>query len=111
MPGEPIRYVNHSCDPNTGWRTGPAGRLGLHARRPIAPGEEITWDYAMAEADFVIDGKPRSFACRCGTSLCRRTIEGGWSGLSAKARSTYREWAMPYLRGTAEHDDAGGRAA
>jgi len=53
--------INHSCDPNA-WVTG----LDLHARRPIAAGEEITMDYATMYAEQLV-----SFACRCGTALCR----------------------------------------
>eukprot|EP01102_Stenamoeba_stenopodia_P007172 TRINITY_DN2005_c0_g1_i2.p1 TRINITY_DN2005_c0_g1~~TRINITY_DN2005_c0_g1_i2.p1 ORF type:complete len:155 (-),score=32.71 TRINITY_DN2005_c0_g1_i2:255-719(-) len=42
---EPADYVNHSCDPNGGFN----GETTLVAMRDIEPGEEITFDYAMAE--------------------------------------------------------------
>lgn len=64
---EPADYINHSCDPNAGIR----GQVSLVAMRPIAPGEEITFDYAMA------DSTPYDeFACACGSALCRGRVTG-----------------------------------
>src|SRR3990172_3489451 len=61
--GEADYYVNHSCEPNAGFRDG----LVLVARRDISTGEEITWDYSTAidEDDFP------GFACCCGATACR----------------------------------------
>jgi uncharacterized protein len=97
-PAAPLRFANHSCDPNAGIRT--AGDLwpALHARRPIAPGEEITWDYAMAEADFTVRGVPSGFRCRCGASSCRGRVADGWQGLPLERRRQYEGWVMPHLR-------------
>lgn len=66
-PGRPIGKSNHSCDPNLWW-TGP---YTLAARRDLAPGDEVTNDYATstAEPGFTLD-------CRCGTALCRGRITG-----------------------------------
>lgn len=58
------RYMNHSCDPNTWWE-GDA----VVARRAIAAGEEITYDYAMTELAVSPD-----IACSCGSPLCRGRI-------------------------------------
>jgi D-alanine-D-alanine ligase len=58
--------INHSCNPNA-WLNG----LDVVARRAIAPGEEITLDYAT----FYNENMP-SFACSCGASDCRGTIRG-----------------------------------
>jgi SET domain-containing protein len=69
------RWINHSCDPNAGVETGVrAGREGqgeevwarIVARRPIAAGEEIAYDYAF----------PAHLAepCRCGSPRCRGMI-------------------------------------
>jgi len=62
----PWRFTNHACEPNT--------RLmgtTLVAVRPIAAGEEITFNYNTTELDLA-----EPFACRCGHSLCARSIRG-----------------------------------
>lgn len=58
---QPIR---HACEPNA-WLTG----LNLTARRAIAPGEEITIDYAT----FHTEPMP-PFSCACGAPTCRGAI-------------------------------------
>lgn len=82
-------YVNHSCAPNAGFRDG----LTLVARRAIAVGEEITWDYSTAidEADF--DG----FDCACGAPGCRGRVRS-FRHLDAATRERLRPWLLPYLR-------------
>jgi D-alanine-D-alanine ligase len=61
---------NHSCDPNTEFRG-----LNVVARRDIAPGEELTLDYATC-----YDTRMIPFDCTCGRPTCRGRITGG-SGL------------------------------
>ena len=64
---EPADYINHSCEPNAGIR----GQISLVAMRPIAAGEEITFDYAMA------DSTPYDeFPCACGVPTCRGSVRG-----------------------------------
>lgn len=63
LMGEPERYVNHSCAPNTGMQ----GQTDI-AIRNIEPGEEITGDYAR-------DGTIVGFQCTCGSANCK-----GWVG-------------------------------
>ena len=67
------RWINHSCDPNAGVETGTETDDGraqvwarIVARRPIAAGEEIAYDYAF----------PAHLAepCRCGSARCRGMI-------------------------------------
>ncbi len=60
------RPINHSCDPNA-WVSG----LQLVARRPLAPGDEITVDYAT-----LFDDIHPETECDCGTVDCRGTIGG-----------------------------------
>jgi hypothetical protein len=74
------RWFNHSCDPNTevfsqcdDGRDGDDGRGGDErivawwvAVRDIAPGDEITYDYAFAAEV----AEP----CACGTASCRGVI-------------------------------------
>ena len=71
-PAEPLRFMNHCCDPNCeifyweGDAESPQeDRLWLQTIRPIAPGAEILIDYAWP-ADAAIP-------CRCGAANCR-----GW---------------------------------
>lgn len=63
------RWINHSCDPNAviDGDVDQGGRpwARVTALKPIAPGEEITYDYAFS-ADLA---EP----CSCGTASCR-----GW---------------------------------
>lgn len=81
-------YVNHSCDPNAGFRDG----LVLVARRAIAAGEEITWDYSTAidEEDFA------GFPCQCGSASCRGTVRS-FRHLDTATRERLRLWVLPYL--------------
>lgn len=64
------RWINHSCDPNCEIDSGidPHGRIWavLEAIRDIAPGEELTFDYAFAP-EYAIP-------CRCGAVNCRGVI-------------------------------------
>lgn len=82
MPGEYIdpsrrgnfaRFLNHSCDPNCEtqkWDVLGEQRMGLFAKRDIAAGEDLTFDY-----QFHRSGK-RAQKCLCGSKNCR-----GWLGL------------------------------
>ncbi|HYE94871.1 MAG TPA: SET domain-containing protein-lysine N-methyltransferase [Rubricoccaceae bacterium] len=63
---EAWRPVNHGCEPNA-WLSG----LDVVARRPIAPGEEVTLDYAT----FYHETMP-AFACTCGAATCRGVVSG-----------------------------------
>jgi len=87
--GEADDYVNHSCNPNAGFRDG----LVLIARRDIGPEEEITWDYSTAidEEDFP------GFACCCGAAACRGTVRS-FRHLGPEVRAQLRDWLLPYLR-------------
>jgi uncharacterized protein len=66
-PRRPSGYGNHSCDPNLWW----LGPYELGSRTTIAPGDELTNDYATstAEPDFAL-------TCSCASALCRGVITG-----------------------------------
>ncbi len=69
-PGEPFRYLNHSCEPNCElvvweYEDSPELDLLVYTLRPIQPGEQLTIDYGWP-ADAAI-------ACLCGSEECR-----GW---------------------------------
>lgn len=72
---DPMCLVNHSCDPNCTLRLdwsepGPLAAV-LAARREIAPGEELTWDYAQTESYSIAVGR-----CLCGSANCRGRSKG-----------------------------------
>ena len=59
-------YTNHSCDPNIAIE----GQIVFVAMREIAPGEELTHDWATADdLDYTMN-------CQCGSVDCRGTITG-----------------------------------
>ena len=68
-------YSNHSCDPNLGVR----GEITFLALRDIAPGEELTHDWAMTDDDNY------SVECNCGAPNCRKLLTG-------------KDWQRPELQ-------------
>jgi SET domain-containing protein len=60
-------FINHSCDPNCETHE-ENGRVWIKAIRPIAAGEEITYDYCL------YDGDDDEALCNCGTKKCRGTM-------------------------------------
>ena len=59
-------FINHSCDPNVGFR----GQVVYLALRDIRAGEELCHDYSMERSDdYELD-------CHCGSPLCRGKISG-----------------------------------
>jgi hypothetical protein len=78
----PERYINHSCDPNTYVKTVDGIRVVI-ALRPIAAGQEITYDYCInGDGDTV-------WVCRCGTSRCRRAIHSDFFHLPMELQREY----------------------
>jgi SET domain-containing protein len=62
-------FINHSCAPNC--RTEPIrGHIWIIARRDIAVGEELTFDYGYGFKDWSLH------PCRCGASRCVGYIVG-----------------------------------
>jgi len=87
-----VPRVNHSCDPNCGIGLNSGGAHDVLARRPIAAGEEITFDYAMR--NYEIEHFPPR--CQCGATICRTHITG-WKDLPPDRREAYRGYVAPYL--------------
>lgn len=84
---EPGDAINHSCEPNLGLIA--ANRLV--ARRDIAVGEELTYDYSTS------DSVPYDeFACACSTPSCRGIVRGSDWAQPGIQRSN-RGWFSPYL--------------
>ena len=66
--GDDGYFINHSCDGNLWFRDA----FTLEARRPIAPGEEITVDYTLFERDDFV----AAWRCECGSPACRHAVTG-----------------------------------
>jgi uncharacterized protein len=67
--GSVARFINHSCAPNC--RTEVIrGRVWIVARRDIAAGEELTYDYGFSLKEW------RLHPCRCGAARCAGFIVG-----------------------------------
>ena len=71
--GNASRLINHSCDPNCE-AVLVGSRLWVYARRPIATGEELAYDYAYARDGTETAADERLYACRCGAARCRGSI-------------------------------------
>lgn len=68
--GSLARFVNHSCDPNCVSRIiSHAGskKVVLYAKRDIAAGEELSYDYKFPIEDHKIP-------CHCGVATCRGSL-------------------------------------
>lgn len=60
-------FINHSCDANCE-TSEIRGRVYIKSLRPIAAGEEITYDYCL------YDGGDDEATCNCGAKKCRGTM-------------------------------------
>ena len=80
-------YTNHSCDPNLAIQ----GQIVLVAMRDIAPGQELTIDWATTDdGDHVME-------CRCGSPHCRRTVTGkDW--MKPELQAKYEGWFCWFLQ-------------
>lgn len=85
----PSDEINHACEPNLGHLD---GTLLLFALRPIAAGEELTFDYST-----VLDEPGWSIPCACGLPTCRGAIQA-WSDLPPAVRDALRHRALAWLR-------------
>jgi SET domain-containing protein len=80
-------FINHSCDPNVGFR----GQVVYVALRDISAGEELCHDYAMERSDdYMLD-------CHCGSPLCRGKVSGeDWKRPDLQQR--YGDYFSIYIR-------------
>ena len=85
---EPVMlFINHSCEPNVGF----AGNIVLVAMRDVAPGEELTTDYAF------FDDHTGQMTCQCGTAACRGVVRGtDWRRPDLQRK--YGRYFSSYLR-------------
>jgi SET domain-containing protein len=67
------RYINHSCRPNAKPVIRKGRSIVFVAVQPIAPGDEITYDYGPEYFDYFLDsGGCRCAACRKKAAAARR---------------------------------------
>ena len=64
--GSGAEIINHSCEPNLYSRI-TKGHILYLSKREIRPGEELTVDYRFSD-------KIEEVRCRCGSGICRGTI-------------------------------------
>lgn len=76
----PERFINHNCEPNLGFQESRT----LRALRPIAAGEELTFDYSTSMAE-----NSWTMQCGCDSPNCRHVI-GDFVDLPAELKSRYR---------------------
>ena len=72
--GSVARWINHSCAPNCKSFEDDDGRVFIEARRAIAPGEELTYDYRLSLDGRITRKIREEYACRCGTKRCRGSL-------------------------------------
>ncbi|MEY5032012.1 MAG: Phosphoribosylformylglycinamidine synthase [Planctomycetota bacterium] len=92
----PWRFLNHSCDPSAAVQS-----RSLIALRPIAAGEQITFDYTTTEGSMA-----EPFTCLCGASGCVGTVRG-FAHLSAAEQRARRDRLAPHLRALLEQPGPG----
>lgn len=92
----PARFINHSCDANTGIRDNDQA-YDFFALREIREGEELTWDYEAAEFESIsIPGE-----CLCGSDRCRKQIKGfkfRYDVIRDQYGAYYPEYLKDYVR-------------
>ena len=81
-------YINHSCDPSLVL----VGDITLAARRDLAAGEQLTYDYATS------DSTPYDeFECECHAAACRGKVTGeDW--MDPELQRRYAGHFSPYLQ-------------
>ncbi len=79
--------LNHSCEPNLGL----VGATVLVTLGEVAPGEELTFDYATCDSSDYDE-----FTCACESATCRGTVTGrDW--MLPELQAKYAGWFSPYL--------------
>jgi hypothetical protein len=71
--GNAARWINHACDPNCE-ADDTGGRVVVKARRDIAAGAELFYDYGLFIEERYTAKLKKEFACHCGSPDCRGTM-------------------------------------
>jgi len=72
--GNAARWINHSCRPNCETYEDEDDRVFIAARRAIARGEELTYDYQLDWQGRLSKKEREAYVCRCGARGCRGTM-------------------------------------
>ena len=75
LKGNSARYVNHSCSPNCE-AIEEDGRIFIETLKPIARGEELTYDYNLVLEERHTPALKKLHECFCGARRCRGTLLG-----------------------------------
>lgn len=95
-----IFLVNHSCDPTCGFR----GQITLVALKDLSVGEEITYDYAMTDANYG-SVTCAEMKCLCGSRHCRGIVTGeDWR--STNLQSRYCGYFSTFIQSLIEQETA-----
>ncbi len=88
----PQHYVNHSCDPNSGFN----GQIFLVAMKKIKKGQEVCFDYGMVMNSNTKSKSYFTMNCFCGSKKCRHIItEDDWKILELQKRyNGYFQWFL-----------------
>ena len=71
--GNDARFINHQCEGNCE-SVIENRRVFIEARRDIAPGEELGYDYEIGREKDDPPNVDEIYACRCGSPQCRGTM-------------------------------------
>lgn len=88
----PARFINHSCEANTGILDNNSGAYDFIALRDIQDGEELFWDYDAAEFEI-----SSPFQCSCGSPNCRGVLKG-FKYNEKLIRDQYGKYYAAYLK-------------
>jgi SET domain-containing protein len=79
--GNVARWINHSCDPNCqavleedDGGDARKDRVLIESIRPIAAGEELTYNYGITLEERHTPRMKKIWACRCGAANCSGTM-------------------------------------
>jgi SET domain-containing protein len=73
LDGNDARWINHSCDANCETFE-EEDRIFIYAKRDIAPGEELFYDYSLQIDEPINKKSKKQYECFCGGPSCRGTM-------------------------------------
>lgn len=103
VTGNAAKWINHSCEPNCE-ADEIDGRIFIIARRNIAAGEELNYDYGLIIDLPYTKSLKAEFPCWCGSADCRGTL------LSPKPRKKKDKKTKPAAKKKVEKADKTGKA-